>query len=106
MSISFQAAVNAYQNVSQTSVSNATNNVQDIDNSQAQVFTDVIKSSAAGSVNKLQQAEKASANALMKQADITDVVSAITDAELTLKTVVAVRDKLISAHQEILRMPI
>jgi flagellar hook-basal body complex protein FliE len=38
--------------------------------------------------------------------DPLDVVTAITSAEVTLQTVVAVRDKMIQAYQEILRMPI
>jgi flagellar hook-basal body complex protein FliE len=40
------------------------------------------------------------------QADIVDVVTAIAAAETQLQTVVAVRDQVISAYQEILRMPI
>ena len=32
--------------------------------------------------------------------------AAVTNAELTLQTVVAVRDKVISAYQDIIRMPI
>lgn len=35
-----------------------------------------------------------------------DVVQAISKAELTLQTLVSVRDKAIEAYQEILRMPI
>ena len=40
------------------------------------------------------------------QADIVDVVTAIAAAETHLQTVIAVRDQVISAYQEILRMPI
>lgn len=40
------------------------------------------------------------------QADIVDVVTAIAAAETQLQTVIAVRDQVISAYQEILRMPI
>ena len=47
-----------------------------------------------------------SAMAVTGEADITDVVQAVTSAELTLQTVVAVRDRMISAYQEIMRMPI
>ncbi len=39
------------------------------------------------------------------QADIVDVVNAVNSAELTLDTVVAVRDKVISAYQSIMQMP-
>jgi flagellar hook-basal body complex protein FliE len=38
--------------------------------------------------------------------DLTDIVEAVTAAELTLQTVVAVRDRLVSAYQDIMRMPI
>ncbi len=39
-------------------------------------------------------------------AEMVDVVTAITAAEMTLETVVAVRDKVIEAYQNIMRMPI
>lgn len=38
--------------------------------------------------------------------DLTELVAAVSSAELTLNTVVAVRDKVISAYQDIIRMPI
>jgi flagellar hook-basal body complex protein FliE len=40
------------------------------------------------------------------RADIVDVVTAIAAAESTLETVIAVRDQVIQAYQEIMRMPI
>jgi flagellar hook-basal body complex protein FliE len=40
------------------------------------------------------------------QANIVDVVTAIAAAETQLQTVIAVRDQVIQAYQEILRMPI
>jgi len=51
-------------------------------------------------------AEKATAAAIAGEADVTDVVMAVTNAETTLQTVVAVRDRVMAAYQEILRMPI
>ena len=50
--------------------------------------------------------EKLSAQSVAGKAELTDVVTAVTSAELTLQTVVAVRDRVISAYQEIMRMPI
>lgn len=38
--------------------------------------------------------------------DIINVVNAVNSAELTLNTVVAIRDKVISAYQNIMQMPI
>ncbi len=69
-------------------------------------FTDMVKRAAEKSVDTMRAGEKASADAVMGKADLTDVVQAVTDAELTLQTVVAVRDKLLAAYQEIMRMPI
>ena len=40
------------------------------------------------------------------QTDLVNVVTAIASAEASLETVVAVRDQVISAYQEIMRMPI
>jgi len=57
-------------------------------------------------INASKQAEGISAQAVAGKADVTDVVTAVTNAEVALDTVVAVRDRVISAYQEILRMPI
>jgi flagellar hook-basal body complex protein FliE len=40
------------------------------------------------------------------QAEMIDVVTAVAAAEVQLETVIAVRDQVIRAYQEILRMPI
>jgi len=44
--------------------------------------------------------------AVQGKADMLDVVTAISAAETTLQTVVAVRDKVIEAYESIIRMPI
>lgn len=51
-------------------------------------------------------AEGAITNAAVGKADLVDVVTAVAAAEATLETVVAVRDQVIRAYQEIMRMPI
>ena len=69
-------------------------------------FSSFLKQKATESVETLRDSEKMSAQAVTGEADLTDVVQAVNSAELTLQTVVAVRDRMISAYQEILRMPI
>jgi flagellar hook-basal body complex protein FliE len=44
--------------------------------------------------------------AITGKADLNDVIVAVNDAEMTLQTVVGLRDRMIQAYQEILRMPI
>ena len=38
------------------------------------------------------------------KAELVDVVTAVANAETTLETVVALRDRMISAYQDIMRM--
>lgn len=50
--------------------------------------------------------EEMAKQSVQGQADMIDVVTAISAAETTLETVVAVRDKVIEAYESIIRMPI
>ncbi len=50
--------------------------------------------------------EVASAQGAAGKGDVVQVVNAVTAAELTLETVVAIRDRVISAYQDIMKMPI
>jgi flagellar hook-basal body complex protein FliE len=69
-------------------------------------FGNLIKG-AIDTVTKTQKkSEAVSAQAVLGKADLTDVVNAVTDAEMTLQTVMAVRDRLVGAYQDIMRMPI
>lgn len=69
-------------------------------------FSDLLKETMQSSVQGIAEGERMSIAAAAKQADIVDVVTAVTNAELTLQTVVAVRDKVIEAYQDIMKMPI
>lgn len=69
-------------------------------------FSDFLQSKASDALDTIKASEKTSAQAITGEADLTDVVQAVTSAEMTLQTVVAVRDRLIGAFQEIMRMPI
>lgn len=67
-----------------------------------QMLTEALQST----VDAAKTSEVVSAKAVAGKADVTEVVTAVTNAEMALDTVVAVRDRVISAYQEILRMPI
>ncbi|MCK5284844.1 MAG: flagellar hook-basal body complex protein FliE [Alphaproteobacteria bacterium] len=69
-------------------------------------FSDFLRQEVTDSIDTLKTGEKISAKAVTGEADLISVVEAVTAAELTLQTVVSVRDRLISAYQEIMRMPI
>jgi flagellar hook-basal body complex protein FliE len=69
-------------------------------------FSSVLKDAAKVAVGSLKEGEQASASAIAGKADIREVVAAVTNAQMTLDTVVTVRDKVINAYNEIMRMPI
>lgn len=69
-------------------------------------FAKMVQEVAETAIGAGEQAERMSAAAIQDKADLSEVVTAIANAEVTLQTVVAVRDRIISAYQQILRMPI
>jgi flagellar hook-basal body complex protein FliE len=70
-------------------------------------FGSMIEQAAKDAVTTSKGAEKLSTRAAAgANVELTDVVTAVSNAEVTLQTVVAVRDKVISAYQDIMRMPI
>lgn len=50
--------------------------------------------------------DQAAMAASVGKADIVDVVTAVAETELALETLVTVRDRVIGAYEEIMRMPI
>lgn len=69
-------------------------------------FSDLLRGSLENTLSQIKQGEQVSAKAVAGEADVTDVVQAVTQAELALQTVVALRDRLVSSYQDIMRMPI
>ena len=69
-------------------------------------FGDMVRDSIAGAVNAGQAAEQMSGQALLGRADVSEVVMAVNNAEVSLQTIVSIRDKMIEAYQQIIRMPV
>jgi flagellar hook-basal body complex protein FliE len=69
-------------------------------------FADMLKSAIGDAVSASKHAEHQMAAQVAGKTELVDVVTAISAAESSLETVMAVRDQVISAYQEILRMPI
>lgn len=69
-------------------------------------FVDLVKEVATESIQAGKTSERITAAAVAGEADLTEVVTAVSNAEMTLQTVVAVRDRVLAAYQQIMRMPI
>jgi flagellar hook-basal body complex protein FliE len=71
-----------------------------------QSFADLVKGALDEAIAAGHDSEKASVAAVGRGADLNHVVTAVAEAEVTLQTVVAVRERIIEAYKDILRMPI
>lgn len=69
-------------------------------------FGQMMKQATIDSIETVKAGERATADAITGKAELADVVEAMTAAELTLQTAQAVRDRMLNAYQEIMRMPI
>ncbi len=100
------AAAAAYQSAARMGTSIAPTPASDTTTSGAGNFGDFLSSAIKDSISTMKQGEKMASLHLAGKADIVDVVNAVNQAELTLDTVVAVRDKVVAAYQSIMNMPI
>lgn len=64
------------------------------------------QAAAADFLQTMQAGEETVAAGLAGRADAQAVVEALAQTELAVQTAVAVRDKVVEAYQEILRMPV
>lgn len=95
------AAANAYANTAKTGAS-----MPATEHMGRPSFGEVLKISILDSIQTMKMGEQMTARAVTGEASLPEVVQAVNAAEMTLSTVIAVRDRLISAYQEIMRMPI
>ena len=69
-------------------------------------FSDFLSGAIKDSISTIRQGESAATQQVQGKANLVDVVQSVNAAEITLDTVVAVRDKVVAAYQSIMNMPI
>jgi flagellar hook-basal body complex protein FliE len=69
-------------------------------------FASMVETIVSNAIETGRVSEQAAANHIQGKAELVDVVTAVNAAEMSLETLVAVRDKMIAAYQDIMRMPI
>jgi flagellar hook-basal body complex protein FliE len=69
-------------------------------------FGDILKTATQGVIDSQKAGEKASAEAVIGKADLTDVVNAVNNAEMSLSMFLAIRDKMLDAYNQITRTQI
>ena len=86
-------AANAYKSV-------------DTGTSSGASFGGVLQRALQGAVDANQQAENLSTQAISGGGNLTEVVAAVSKAELALQTTATIRDRVVQAYQDIMKMPI
>ena len=69
-------------------------------------FGDILKGVMSDTIQTSRTAEAKIVAGVQGKADLVDVVTAISSAEASLQTVIAVRDQVISAYQQLMAMQI
>jgi len=69
-------------------------------------FAGALSRAVSSVIDTARTAEHGAMKAISGGGNITDVVTAVAKAELALQTTVAVRDRVVQAYQDIMRMPI
>jgi len=107
MVVPFNAVASAYNNASKliqdaakTSTGTSGQGPQGAD------FGKLLSDQVQGVINSGKASDKMSLDLLNGKANVVDVVTAVSQTQLAMESMVAVRDKVISAYEEIMRMPI
>jgi flagellar hook-basal body complex protein FliE len=73
---------------------------------QKTTFSDMVKEAGAEAVKTIREGDVALQNGLEGKISVQQMIEATLETEATLSQVVGIRDKLVQAYQEVLRMPV
>ena len=106
MSIPFSAASNAYANASNLIDQSAKALPKAPTETNAPDFGKLVAESVGSVVEAGNQADQKAMDLVDGKGNVVDVVTAISETEIALQTMVTIRDRVITAYEEIMRMPI
>ncbi len=69
-------------------------------------FSSLVNGLIGDTVDATAKSETAGISAVSGTGDLVDVVTSVANAEIVVETVVAVRDRVIQAYNDIIRMPL
>lgn len=107
MSTPFNAVASAYGNAARLITDQNKSSLSGLgQQGQLPDFGKLVTEGLQGVVDAGKTSDKLSLDLVNGKANVVDVVTAISQTELAMESMVAVRDKVISAYEEIMRMPI
>lgn len=104
--MNINAALSAYATAAKAARADAPATPAASPAAQGDSFAGLVRDSLKSAVDAGHKSEEMSMRGIAGDADMRDVVMAVNNAENALNTVVSVRDRVVTAYQEILRMPI
>lgn len=107
MTMPINAAALAYSNAQKlvsTGLQSGGNGVKE--SGQGSDFADFLAQSVQSVVDAGRTSDQLSMDMVNGKANVVDVVTAVSNTEIMVESMVAVRDRVISAYEEIMRMPI
>jgi flagellar hook-basal body complex protein FliE len=99
------AAAGAYASLARLSNPSA-NLAKAVGETSGPSFSELLKTAVGGVVDAGRASDAQTHAAAAGKANIVDVVTAVAETEVAIETLVAVRDRMITAYEEIMRMPI
>jgi flagellar hook-basal body complex protein FliE len=107
VSAPFTAAANAYSNAARL-ISQSAKPQADATASAGQGvdFAQMVANSIESVEAKGRTSDQMALDMVNGKANVVDMVTAISETEMAIETMVTVRDRVISAYEEIMRMPI
>jgi flagellar hook-basal body complex protein FliE len=106
MATTFNAATAAYSNAARLMNEVASTAQPRPTPGQGTDFAAVLADAVQGIVEQGRVSEQKAMDLVNGQGNVVDVVTAISQTEMAMDTMVTVRDRVISAYEEIMRMPI
>ncbi|WP_075292484.1 flagellar hook-basal body complex protein FliE [Pararhizobium arenae] len=101
------SAISGAKGVSSSLESSATQALSgSVASGTTQSFASVMSNMASDAVNSLKASEVASIQGIRGEANTREVIDAVMNAEQSLQTAIAIRDKVVTAYLEVARMSI
>lgn len=104
----FNAATAAYGNASRL-INQAAKPTTDLTASAASTgnsFADLLAQNVQGVVDQGKVSDQMAMDMISGKANVVDMVTALSETEMAIESMVTIRDRVISAYEEIMRMPI
>ena len=107
MAIPFNAAAAAYGNASKLISQSAKPNMDlTAQSGQGNDFAKMLAQQVQGVVDTGKKSDAMALDMVNGKANVVDMVTALSQTEMAIESMVTVRDRVISAYEEIMKMPI